>query len=63
MVGYEDVIDAVRERLEGAGVEEARQAVARTVGGLVLWLPREERRPPAGRVPGTGDRRWRKDEH
>ena len=43
MVGYEDVIDAVRERLGGAGVEEAREAVARTVGGLVLWLPREER--------------------
>jgi pterin-4a-carbinolamine dehydratase/uncharacterized protein (DUF2267 family) len=43
MVRYEDVIDAVRERLGGAGVEEAREAVARTVGGLVLWLPREER--------------------
>lgn len=43
MVGYEDVIDAVRERLGGAEVEEVRQAVARTVGGLVLWLPREER--------------------
>jgi pterin-4a-carbinolamine dehydratase/uncharacterized protein (DUF2267 family) len=42
-VRYEDVIDAVRERLGGAGVEEAREAVARTAGGLVLWLPREER--------------------
>ena len=43
MVRYEDFVDAVRERLGGAGVEEARQAVARTAGGLVLWLPREER--------------------
>ena len=23
----------------------------------------DPRRPPAGPVPGTGDRRWRKDEH
>lgn len=43
MMDYEEVLDAVRERLGGAGVEEAREAVARTVGGLVLWLPREER--------------------
>src|SRR4051794_35677898 len=43
MLRYEDFIDAVRERLGGVGVTEARQAVARTVGGLVLWLPREER--------------------
>jgi pterin-4a-carbinolamine dehydratase/uncharacterized protein (DUF2267 family) len=51
MVRYEDVIDAVRERLGGAGVEEAREAVARAVGGLVLWLPREERRALADALP------------
>ena len=43
MLRYKDFIDAVRERLGGVGMTEARQAVARTVGGLVLWLPREER--------------------
>jgi uncharacterized protein (DUF2267 family) len=43
MVRYEDFVDAVRERLGGAGVQDARQAVARTAGALVLWLPREER--------------------
>lgn len=51
MVRYEEVIDAVRERLGGAGVEEAREAVARAVGGLVLWLPREERRALADALP------------
>jgi uncharacterized protein (DUF2267 family)/pterin-4a-carbinolamine dehydratase len=61
MVRYEDVIDAVRERLGGAGVEEAREAVARAVGGLVLWLPREERPalrdvlPPPLRPAGVED--------
>ena len=43
--------DAVRERLGGAEVEEVRQAVARTVGGLVLWLPREERPALRGALP------------
>ena len=61
MVRYEDVVDAVRERLGGAGVEEAREAVARAVGGLVLWLPREERPalcnalPPPLRPAGVED--------
>ena len=40
---YEDFIDAVRGRLGGIGVDEARAAVARTVSGLVRWLPRPER--------------------
>jgi uncharacterized protein (DUF2267 family)/pterin-4a-carbinolamine dehydratase len=43
MARYEDFIDAVRERLAETDVEQAREAVARTVAGLVLWLPREER--------------------
>lgn len=43
MVRYEDFIAAVRERLTGADVQRAREATARTVGGLVRWLPREER--------------------
>jgi uncharacterized protein (DUF2267 family)/pterin-4a-carbinolamine dehydratase len=61
MVRYEDVIDAVRERLGGAAVEEAREAVARAIGGLVLWLPREERPalrdvlPPPLRPAGVED--------
>jgi pterin-4a-carbinolamine dehydratase/uncharacterized protein (DUF2267 family) len=43
MARYEDFIDAVRERLAETEVERVREAVARTVAGLVLWLPREER--------------------
>jgi uncharacterized protein (DUF2267 family) len=52
MAHYEEVIDAVRRRLPGAGVDEARQAVARTIGGLVLWLPREERPALRDALPG-----------
>ena len=61
MLRYQDFIDAVRERLGGVGLTEARQAVARTVGGLVLWLPREERPalcnalPPPLRPAGVED--------
>jgi hypothetical protein len=37
------LIDAVRGRLGGNGVDEARAAVARTASGLVRWLRRPER--------------------
>jgi hypothetical protein len=37
MLRYKDFTDAVRERLGGAGMTEARQAVARTVDGPAEW--------------------------
>jgi hypothetical protein len=37
------LIDALRGRLGGNVVDEARAAVARTMSGLVRWLRRPER--------------------
>lgn len=44
MLRYREFVDEVRERLDVAEVERAREAVARTVYGLVRWLPPPERK-------------------
>jgi uncharacterized protein (DUF2267 family) len=44
MLRYKDFVDEVRDRLRIQDVERAREAVARTVYGLVRWLPEPERK-------------------
>jgi uncharacterized protein (DUF2267 family)/pterin-4a-carbinolamine dehydratase len=43
MLRYQDFVDEVRERLGVGEVERSREAIARTVYGLVRWLPLPER--------------------
>lgn len=52
MLRYKEFVDSVLERLANADVERAREAVARTVYGLVLWLPADERKALHDALPG-----------
>ena len=49
---YEPFLEAVRERLPTLEGDRAREAVARTVYGLLPWLPPAERAALAEALPG-----------
>ncbi|HYT10145.1 MAG TPA: DUF2267 domain-containing protein [Mycobacteriales bacterium] len=52
MLRYKEFVDSVRERLQTQEVERAREAIARTMYGLILWLPTEERKALHDALPG-----------